>query len=98
MLKGTWFQRFQPVESTSPFESSGSSDVNLWHPYSEEGFGFRTISGSMPLKQRDAAIQAFQKDPPTTVFLLSMRQGPATGSCDWSTVCCDMLSPRNRLL
>ena len=39
----------------------------------EEGFGFRTISGSMPLKQRDKAIQAFQKDPPTTVFLLSMR-------------------------
>jgi superfamily II DNA or RNA helicase len=41
----------------------------------EEGFGFRTISGSMPLKQRDKAIQAFQKDPPTTVFLLSMRAG-----------------------
>ena len=41
----------------------------------EEGFGFRTISGSMPLKQRDQAIQAFQKDPPTTVFLLSMRSG-----------------------
>ena len=29
----------------------------------------------MPLKQRDKAIQAFQKDPPTTVFLLSMRAG-----------------------
>ena len=41
----------------------------------EEGFGFRTISGSMPLKQRAAAIDAFQKDPPTTVFLLSMRSG-----------------------
>jgi hypothetical protein len=32
----------------------------------EQGFGFRTISGSMPLNQRDKAIQAFQKDPPTT--------------------------------
>jgi superfamily II DNA or RNA helicase len=29
----------------------------------------------MPLKQRAEAIAAFQKDPPTTVFLLSMRSG-----------------------
>ena len=42
---------------------------------SEEGFGYRTISGSMPLKQRAAAIQAFQTAPPTTVFLLSVRSG-----------------------
>ena len=41
----------------------------------EVGFGYRTISGSMPLAQRAAAIAAFQKDPPTTVFLLSMRSG-----------------------
>lgn len=41
----------------------------------EEGFGYRTISGSMPLKQRAKAIEAFQKDPPTTVFLLSIRSG-----------------------
>lgn len=40
-----------------------------------EGFGHRHISGSMPLKQRAKAIQAFQGDPPTTVFLLSMRSG-----------------------
>jgi len=42
---------------------------------SEEGFGYRTISGSMPLKQRAAAITAFQTAPPTTVFLLSVRSG-----------------------
>ena len=41
----------------------------------EEGFGYRFISGSMPLSQRTKAIEAFQKDPPTTVFLLSMRSG-----------------------
>ena len=29
----------------------------------------------MPLKQRAAAIAAFQADPPTTVFLLSVRSG-----------------------
>ena len=46
----------------------------------EEGFGYRTISGTMPLKQRTKAIEAFQKDPPTTVFLLSMRSGAGTGS------------------
>ena len=41
----------------------------------EEGFGFRTISGSMSAKNRDKSIQAFQKDPPTTVFILSVRSG-----------------------
>jgi SNF2 family DNA or RNA helicase len=41
----------------------------------EEGFGYRTISGSMPLNQRAKAIAAFQEDPPTTVFLLSVRSG-----------------------
>ncbi|KAK9808795.1 hypothetical protein WJX72_003802 [[Myrmecia] bisecta] len=41
----------------------------------EEGFGYRYISGSMPLKQRTKAIDAFQNDPPCTVFLLSMRVG-----------------------
>jgi len=39
------------------------------------GFGYRTITGSMPQKQRAKAIDAFQSDPPTTVFLLSMRSG-----------------------
>ncbi|DBA72541.1 TPA: hypothetical protein ACH3X2_010298 [Trebouxia sp. C0005] len=41
----------------------------------EQGFGYRTISGSMSLQQRSKAKEAFQKDPPTTVFLLSMRSG-----------------------
>ena len=41
----------------------------------DEGFGYRTISGSMPLNQRAKAIAAFQDDPPTTVFLLSVRSG-----------------------
>lgn len=37
------------------------------------GFQFRTLSGSMTLKQRAAALRDFQNDPPTTLFLLSMR-------------------------
>ncbi|GAB4813732.1 hypothetical protein N2152v2_000778 [Parachlorella kessleri] len=41
----------------------------------QEGWGFRFISGGMPAGQRAKAIRAFQEDPPTTVFLLSMRSG-----------------------
>lgn len=33
------------------------------------GFSHRTISGSMPMKQRAAAIEAFQHDGGTTVCL-----------------------------
>ena len=40
-----------------------------------EGFGFRTIDGAMALNKRTQAIADFQGDPPTTVFLLSMRAG-----------------------
>ena len=29
----------------------------------------------MPLKKRAKAIEAFQNDPPTTIFLLSVRSG-----------------------
>lgn len=39
----------------------------------ENGFTCRCISGKMPMKQRAAAIEAFQSDPPTTVFVLSVR-------------------------
>lgn len=39
------------------------------------GYNYRTITGAMSMKNRKAAIEAFQNDPPTTVFLLSMRSG-----------------------
>ena len=39
----------------------------------ENGFKCRCISGKMPMKLRAAAIKAFQSDPPTTVFVLSVR-------------------------
>lgn len=44
------------------------------------GFAYRTISGSMPMKQRAAAIEAFQRDPPTTVRRRSPR-GPRSVAC-----------------
>ena len=64
----------------------------------QEGFGYRTISGSMPLGQRTKAIEAFQKDPPTTVFLLSMRSG-AGGAIEIRMTCATIqMRPLSNLL
>jgi hypothetical protein len=41
----------------------------------EKGFSFRTLRGDMSMTQRKKALEDFQQDPPTTVFLLSMRAG-----------------------
>ena len=41
----------------------------------KNGFQFRTLSGDMTMTKRAKALNDFQKDPPTTVFLLSMRAG-----------------------
>ncbi|GLC42798.1 hypothetical protein PLESTM_001380900 [Pleodorina starrii] len=40
-----------------------------------EGFGHRSITGDMTQKKRTEAIDSFQRDPTTTVFLLSVRSG-----------------------
>jgi SNF2 family DNA or RNA helicase len=39
----------------------------------KHGFQFRTLSGDMSMKKRAKALHDFQSDPPTTIFLLSMR-------------------------
>ena len=39
------------------------------------GFQFRTLSGDMPMAKRTKALREFANDPPTTIFLLSMRAG-----------------------
>ena len=39
----------------------------------KHGFQFRTLSGSMSMRARAKALADFQMDPPTTIFLLSMR-------------------------
>ncbi|KAJ7517354.1 hypothetical protein O6H91_21G020400 [Diphasiastrum complanatum] len=43
--------------------------------FKKQGVNYRFISGDMPMKKRAQAIDAFQKDSPTTVFLLSIRTG-----------------------
>jgi SNF2 family DNA or RNA helicase len=39
----------------------------------KHGFQFRTLSGDMSMTKRAKALHDFQSDPPTTIFLLSMR-------------------------
>jgi SNF2 family DNA or RNA helicase len=41
----------------------------------EAGIKFRTLEGSMTRQQRTKALEEFQNDPPTTIFLLSVRAG-----------------------
>lgn len=41
----------------------------------KHGFQFRSLSGDMTLAKRAKALREFQSDPPTTIFLLSMRAG-----------------------
>lgn len=39
------------------------------------GFQWRSLTGDMSLSARTAALLEFQTDPPTTIFLLSIRAG-----------------------
>ncbi|GMH68636.1 hypothetical protein TrLO_g5881 [Triparma laevis f. longispina] len=41
----------------------------------KNGFQFRTLSGGMSMTARAKALKDFQGDPPTTIFLLSLRAG-----------------------
>ena len=41
----------------------------------KHGFKYRTLLGSMTKNERSKALAEFQSDPPTTIFLLSMRAG-----------------------
>lgn len=39
----------------------------------KHGFQYRSLSGDMTMSQRAKALRDFQNDPPTMIFLLSMR-------------------------
>jgi len=41
----------------------------------QRGFAFRTLTGDMSQQQREEALLSFRDDPPTTVFVLSIRAG-----------------------
>ena len=57
------------------FSHFGSTLKWLQEELPKHGFQYRTLSGDMPMKKRAKALHDFQNDPPTTVFLLSMRAG-----------------------
>lgn len=41
----------------------------------DSGYQYRTLSGNMSRAQRTKALDDFQNDPPTTIFLMSIRSG-----------------------
>jgi hypothetical protein len=53
----------------------------------KHGFQFRTLSGDMSMKKRAKALHDFQSDPPTTIFLLSMRYVRFCPSCWVLSLC-----------
>ena len=57
------------------FSHFGSTLKWLQEELPKHGFQYRTLSGDMPMKKRAKALHDFQNDPPTTIFLLSMRAG-----------------------
>lgn len=68
--------RDEEPESKSLVFSQFSSTLQwMKQELPKHGFQFRTLSGDMSMKKRADALRAFQNDPPTTIFLLSMRSG-----------------------
>ncbi|CAM9341014.1 unnamed protein product, partial [Laminaria digitata] len=64
-----------PTSKSLVFSQFNSSLEWLKRTLPKCGFEFRTLTGSMSRKQRTDALKAFANDPPTTVFLLSVRSG-----------------------
>ncbi|CAB9505789.1 regulator of chromatin subfamily A member 3-like 1 [Seminavis robusta] len=64
-----------PTSKSLVFSQFTSSLKYLQEELPKNGFQFRTLSGSMPMRQRAKALHDFQNDPPTTIFLLSLRSG-----------------------
>ena len=62
-----------PSSKSLVFSQYQSSLEYLQEELPNHGFQFRTLSGSMSMKARAKALSDFQQDPPTTIFLLSMR-------------------------
>ena len=76
LLKGLEAQReADPTAKALVFSSFTSSLTWLASKLQARGFQHATITGSMSLAQRAAALAAFQRAPPTTIFLLSLRSG-----------------------
>mmetsp|Transcript_11568 Transcript_11568/g.16296 ORF Transcript_11568/g.16296 Transcript_11568/m.16296 type:complete len:423 (+) Transcript_11568:1-1269(+) len=65
----------EPHAKSLIFSQFASTLKFLQSELPKHGFDFRTLSGDMSMKKRAKALHDFQTDPPTTIFLLSMRAG-----------------------
>jgi SNF2 family DNA or RNA helicase len=64
-----------PTAKVLVFSQFQSSLNWLKEQLTAAGLAFRTLEGSMTRAQRTRALEEFQNDPPTTIFLLSVRAG-----------------------
>jgi len=67
----------EPGSKSLVFSQFSSTLQWLKQELPKYGFQFRTLSGNMPMSKRAKALRDFQSDPPTTIFLLSMRSAAA---------------------
>lgn len=67
------FLTFSPSGKSLVFSQFASTLDWLKEELPKHGFQFRTLTGDMSMRQRAKALHDFQSDPPTTIFLLSMR-------------------------
>ena len=64
-----------PSSKSLVFSQFQSTLKWLQNELPKHGFKYRTLSGDMPMAARTKALREFQSDPPTTIFLLSLRAG-----------------------
>jgi len=68
-------KREKPKEKALVFTTYASTLNYLKEELPRRGFNFRTLTGDMDMNKRRKALEQFQQDPPTTIFLLSIRAG-----------------------
>lgn len=71
----TKIRQADPTAKTLVFSQFAGTLHYLKAALPKKGFQFRTLTGDMSRAQRTKALTAFQADPPTTIFLLSVRAG-----------------------
>lgn len=66
-----------PTSKALVFCNTSLAIPTICNTLKSRGFACRSIHGGMPSTQRGRSIEAFQTDPSTTVFVLSMRSAAA---------------------
>ncbi|KAK3276746.1 hypothetical protein CYMTET_15204 [Cymbomonas tetramitiformis] len=68
-------KRKEPESKVLIFSNFASTLDRLKPALQQHGFCHRSIEKSMSVERRKEALRSFQKDPPTTIFLLTHRVG-----------------------